>query len=1033
MTDRGSKSSESRSDPERTRSSGQGELVARRALEKGLVTEADLAECRSEARRLAERGQQLDLGQILLRLRKLRSEEYVAIRQEISGTGRSTPTPEVRVRPGSRTGTPAVPAAGTPAGAPAGTPAGKKSTDVQKIRLPRPALPSPVEGEGVPWGDYEILSEIARGGMGIVYRARQKSLGRIVALKILREGTAADDEQVTRFRREAALVGRLRHSGIVTVHDAGVHEGFHYFSMDFVEGEALDRLLARGPIDAGRAMEILVEVARAVDHAHGMGVIHRDLKPGNILLDSEGRPLVTDFGLAKLLGADESTGPTSLTQSGTAMGTPFYMSPEQARGSAKAVDRRSDVFSLGVILYEMLAGQVPFRAESKVALYQVIQKEDAVPPRRVRPEVPRDAETICLKALEKDPARRYPTARELAEDLERARRGEPILARPISPATRVLRALRRYRTALALGLLSVAAAGSLASALALFSEKENGDSAPAGGGVKPDLSSLQEAGWEEILHDSFERKELGETWTPISGHWEVRNGCLVGGGISECAIRFSQPVTGDLVLEYRARKIPKRVASDLSAFVFGKTANPQPWLAGYFVGFGSNYNTRSYFRREQVLVWDSFTSVFTPGRWHRIKVSRDGQIVRLEVDGAEALVYEDFFPLGDKDHNVLGFYTFDSDSEFDDVRILRKEMAQLVSPLKVADDLYRIGEYAAAQGRYEEFAHAHPDSPEANEASYKSSLCVLAAGDHAGAIRAFRALATECPDPRIAERGLLHEAQVLVEHVDQAQGLAKIREFLDARPGGPGAPLFRRYLLQIAESLALREKKYGEGLPFFREALARHAGERARAAWLERQIALCLLEMGLFDESIQAARGVQEKYPDRRGEGAWAGELIGIALRRQGRLDEAIAEYGRTVDEYLSDDPVPCVLSQNSIAEILENAGQGEDALAAYKKVVEEFWDVQRGQLLRALKRIRELGRQLHKPQEALDSCYEILRLFPQERAECAEALLAAGDICFENQRIGEANDHWKRILADYRDQSAVHDQAVARLAGSGG
>jgi WD40 repeat protein len=314
--------------------------------------------------------------------------------------------------------------------------------------------PAPADQPGI--SGYEILGELGRGGMGVVYRARQRRPKRVVALKMIRDGGGTRPMGLNRFRAEAEAAARLQHPHIVQIYEVGDRDGRPYYSMEFVEGGSLDKKTAKAPLPARQAAELLEVLARAVHYAHQHGVVHRDLKPANVLLALDGTPKISDFGLAKCLGEGAAGSAVACrTQSGDVLGTPSYMAPEQAAGQSRRIGPLVDVYALGAILYEALTGRPPFQGDSLMDVLLQVRSHEPVPPKRLQPRVPRDLETICIKAMAKVPARRYTSAADLADDVRRFLNGEPIRARPSGPVQRAGRWCRRHPAGAGLAALTV--------------------------------------------------------------------------------------------------------------------------------------------------------------------------------------------------------------------------------------------------------------------------------------------------------------------------------------------------------------------------------------------------------------------------------------------------------------------------------------------------------------------------------------------------------------------------------------------------
>src|SRR5438094_2393121 len=330
-----------------------------------------------------------------------------------------------------------------------------EAEEKESTPLPRDSGRAHAAGVLMDFGDYELLEELGRGGQGVVYRARQKSLNRTVALKVIGLGPWATTAHVKRFRREAEAAANLDHPCIVPIYEVGEREGSCYFSMNFIDGGQLDEVAKRQPISFRNAAELIAKRSRTVHYAHEHGILHRDIKPGNILVDAKGEPHLTDFGLARLLETK-----STVTHTMDVLGTPSYMAPEQARGHNEQLTSATDVYGLGAVFYQLLTGHPPFAGGTTYETVRLVLETEPRQPRLWNRKIDRELSTICLKCLEKDPKRRYSSALSLAEDLEHWLRHEPIRAHRTGIFTRGRKWVRRNPTSalLVLSLIALAAA-----------------------------------------------------------------------------------------------------------------------------------------------------------------------------------------------------------------------------------------------------------------------------------------------------------------------------------------------------------------------------------------------------------------------------------------------------------------------------------------------------------------------------------------------------------------------------------------------
>ncbi len=592
--------------------------------------------------------------------------------------------------------------------------------------LPDPETPGGSDLSDRSIGGYEILEEISRGAMGVVYKARHRSLRRVVALKVLIAGEHASKEQVVRFEKEARAAARLRHPNIVPIYEVGIEKGKRFFTMDFIEGTPLDVLIARRELTPRRALEIASQVADALQYAHEQGVIHRDIKPSNIMIDQDGRPQIMDFGLAKQLDTD-----TKFTRTGTTIGTPSYMSPEQAQGENDRIDRRSDVYSLGAVLYEMLTGRPPFTGETMMNIVMKVIHDEPVPPRRLNRRLHRDIQTIVLKAMEKEPARRYQRMGELGADIRRYMAGEMIAARPAGPVRRTGKYLRKHKTTVLVG-ISIALIASLISGLIIYTVIREQDQRRIAlreeqeEAARAQLEQLltleeQEPEWVPRLEEEFDGDALAHHWIPSHDAWSVQDGQLT---ITEEArgpshVLLDHLFQGNIIIEYEARTLSE--TARINCFL-----GPNPRL-GYAFRYGEwDGHNISLLRRGQLLAQVEVPPL-QPDIPYRFRLERRGSTLIFQATGngeTHELRYEDPALLQELGEIRFGLDTWASTVHFDRLTISREEfLGEHLNKLQ-AIEYYMLskGLLSEALAEYEDLIDKHAGRPIAVLAEYHRGL-----------------------------------------------------------------------------------------------------------------------------------------------------------------------------------------------------------------------------------------------------------------------------------------------------------------------
>ena len=771
-----------------------------------------------------------------------------------------------------------------------------------------PPSPPPADYRGRTFGNYRILEEISRGAMGVVYKARQRVLKRVVALKVLIAGDLATEVQVARFQREAQAAARLRHPAIVPIHEVGVYDGKHYYTMDYIEGRPLSDLVAEGEITTRRALDVTHEVAEALDYAHRRGVIHRDIKPSNIMIDPDGGVHIMDFGLAKQLDSD-----TKFTRTGTTVGTPAYMPPEQASGESLRVGPRADIYALGAVLYEMLTGRPPFSGDTMMGTLMQVLNDDPVPPKKLNPRIHRDVQTVVLKSMEKNPDRRYRTMGALAADIRRFIGGEAITARPAGLFYRSWKALRKHRSAV-FAAVAILVIGLAARAVVrqqvgdidqrIANEREAA-ARKATAQAHQAIEQQERPTVKTMFEDAFGRSQLGERWVVERGPWQTRAGYLEASAGALAAVRTRKRFTGNVTVRFELTVPPRRDGSPQPSPVVGCFLGAA-WQRSYRVSLDGRRRWRLVLMDRRQEVAEVACPPLQPDIPYQVTVTRSsiGFDVVVESDVGDLrreLAYRELtLPRRLGRDFPAGLFTEGTHLRVHRFSVRQEFPPRKTTPLRAAEELFRDGNFAEARNVCEKIAQGYAGSYEGLEAR----------------LGIVRSLQVEGRDPQARDLLLrIEEGAARIQH-DQAPALlarsrlhqffvsGRLSHFGDAaralsRMGSSGQTVDRAWVWQFPKHLAdmVANRAYDEALTVLRAGV--FGPERAtlhglvaalRAPALEAALArsVRLLAEGFCDHAQFAkVQDVYEAYPTPALSDAFA-RATRLALRR-GQHGDALA------------------------------------------------------------------------------------------------------------------------------------------------